>query len=173
MFELMKAFELASNEENKFLRFIYLKYIRYTLKKSFFKKFSIKDIYFDKDFLYQVCQFFECIHVNWNNAFLWINKDYTYVGVVNSKTYVIYVYYYQYKINISYINNSEYYIEITDLHASNTSRLYKSEEELNNSFIKEIILMGIYNICVAYIYDKKSKLYIHDNQYLKMIKEYF
>ena len=44
MFELMKAYETANHEKNKFLRFIYKKYIKYNLKSNFFKRFDIRFI---------------------------------------------------------------------------------------------------------------------------------
>ena len=168
MFELMKVFEIASNEENKYLRFIYQKYARYKLRHSFFKKFSIKNIHFNDLFLKEFCQFYNCI-----DSSIVFNEKYPYIGHINIDIELLYIYYYDYRIKFTHTGRGEYNIEIIDANKMNTIRLFKSETSLNNFFIKEIILMGIYNICVSYIYGKESDLYIDDKRYIKMLKEYF
>lgn len=166
MLELVKAYEIAKGEQNKFLRYVYIKYTKYKLKKSFFNKFDFK-LTANEDLLNEFIGMYKCIndHVN-------INKSYPYVEDINFSN-EIHISYCYFSIYLSYIH-SNFKINIVD-HGNNNSNLtiQLDENEFNKSSYKAILIIAIYNYCVSYIYGYKSKLYVHDKSHMYDLKNLY
>lgn len=172
MFELMKAIETAKNEPNRFLRFIYLKYVRYTLKHTFFKKFDVNTIKIDKNFLSMFKQFRDC-HISRDEVYgtshdPFVNEMHN----VNSNTFIV-VYHMGYLI-VLYPAMDEYEIQI--VYYNDTSKcndICRFSTPNPPLFLKEIIITAIYNYCVEYVYGSKSDLFKTDLSYEDKLKELF
>lgn len=167
MFELFRVYETATNEKNKLLRTMYTKYAKAKLKSIFFKKFNIhnESLEVNRDLLLEFFQLYQCICDK-----VVINDEYPHVYKIDSKKEILCIRYYNFEITIKMIND-EYNINI------DCKRDYSSEtifslsfhpdtKYLNMTFLREIILMTIYNYCVSYIYGKNSELYIDDRKYI-------
>lgn len=157
MFELMRAYETARNEKNKFLRFIYTKYTKYKLKKVFFNKFNILNMEINKELVFEFFQFFRCTYEEVMDN---MNEKYPYFCTVDIGRHIMYIQYYDYFINIK-VRNDRYDIEILNDYSDRGVTIHPNNEYINLSPIREIILISIYNYCVSYIYGLNSDLYMH------------
>lgn len=169
MFELFKAYETAKSEKNKFLRKVYIKYTRYRLKRSFFDKFDLSNIEFNKNLLQEFFQLYNCTKdfVNEN-----INVNYPFISVTNIDNGKFSVNYFSYNIFIT-LAYDEYNTDIigNDYGGRMITHLVFNDKSTNYAYVKKIILMAIYNYCVSYIYGYKSNLYKDDESYVNKIKD--
>ena len=174
MFELVKACELAKGEKHIFLRFIYTHYTKWALKHAFFEKFDIYTMRVDRKLINEFFQLYDCV-----NSYAMLdqrqNTLYPYISTVFTDKKVINIQYYNFKIKISMSTLiDEFTVAVTDLGYQNSNLSFHVNEELiNKSCMREIILMTIYNYCVAYIYGNKSSLYIDDRSFIKTIKDFY
>lgn len=161
MFELVRAYETARNEKNKFLRFIYTKYTKYKLKKVFFDKFfnvyGIVNADISKELLFEFFQFFQCTY---DEVIDNMNEKYPYISTIDIGRHILYIQYYDYFISVK-VRNERYDIEIVSDHNHNGITIHPDNKYINLSPIREIILISIYNYCVAYIYGLDSDLCMH------------
>lgn len=176
MFELFKIYETAIGEKNKFLRKIYVEYIRRKLKKIFFNKFDPSKVEISYAYLIEFFQFYNC------------TKNYVDFTKIRRNTYSIInfdvdkrkisIYYMDYIIKITVIQESRFVIDIVppsySIDHSNIRiiNLHFDDMMINKSVFKEIINTVIYNYCVSYIYGYKGKFIKNDN-YIRLIEEYF
>lgn len=157
MFELVKAYESARREPNAFLRYFYIIYTKYKLKKIFFDKFS-SSLEVNAHFFEEFKQFYQCTF----SSILFITSccernECAYIFMRHNKFVVRYK---GYAIKLNILDNF-YSIEIDRYNEALS--IQQNVEIFNMGWIKEIIIMGIYNYCVAYIYGRKSKLYKDEN----------
>lgn len=165
MFELVRAFETAKSEKNKFLRFICVNYTKHKLKSVFFKKFDINSIEITKEFLEEFFQIYNCIS---SEMFGYTNTKYPIVIGTTAEYKYIYISYYDFNIDIKVLNN-EFNVEIIDPETNGVTTIHPEMRYLNLSPLRPIILIAIYNYCVAYIYGKNSKLYKKNMDYLNYL----
>ena len=165
MFEILRAFETAKNEKNKFLRSFLIRYTRHKLKSSFFERFNVEDIPLTRELLSEFVQFCECTGIASSDS-----EPFPYYTDIEKVT--IHLSYNIYLLSIK-VKSNEYEIEVTATLKNASVTMSMDEEKLNLNFLKEIFLMAIYNYCVAYIYGKKSSLYKWEPKYIKPLDELF
>lgn len=176
MIELLKAYETANNEKNKFLRKIYIFYVRKRLKKLFFDKYDISRIKINYTYLCEFFQFYNCTKDSVNIES--INNRYPKLIDCDTENQKITICYMDYVLKFTVIQESRYALDIippyysNDYDNSNTINLYINDETLKRSFFAEIINMVIYNYCVGYIYGNKGH-YLFNNEYLYNLEKYF
>jgi hypothetical protein len=174
MFELLNAYEPAKNEKNKVLRYFYLKYVRYKLKKSFFipframiKNSTSDDKLLDNNLLLEFAHFFNCVE--------------QYVSIEDLKSSHINIYfatwshfrvnYYGY--NIEYTDRyPTYNIDVVNIHGKHIT-LHPEHKIFESSIWASIIIMAIYNYCVTYVYGKDSDLFINNDYYSEVINSMY
>jgi hypothetical protein len=164
MFEILRAYETAKNEKNKFLRKVLLYYTRRNLKKSFFQKFkdNIKTMELNKNLIVEFRQFYNCTDLTPYKGIPHI----FYISSYGS----IYIEYGEYTIRFSFLeNNCDIEIDVNTV-SDKTVVIHPEYNVFYESFWKEIILIGIYNYSVQYIYGEKTDLFIYDKSYLDIIK---
>lgn len=169
MFELLQAYETAKNEKNKFLRFFYVNHVKHKLKKDFFEKFAynINNFGTDKELIEEFYNFFDCtydgIHTRMNTS----KSPYiTYASGIFSKIHIRYGNQYEIKFKIF---EDSIDIELIDIQKSIIVSIHPDNKVFYDSLFSRIIIMAIYNYCVAYIYGKYSKLFINDDRYINQI----
>lgn len=168
MFELLQAYETANNEKNKVLRFFYLKHVRKTLKKTFFKPFkdSICNMTLDKALLDEFSQFYQCTN---HDVYTGLNKEEPNLHYLLEN--IFYIFYNEAYIRYKFMeNNCDIDIEFATGYTVST---HPENEVFYTSILATIILMAIYNYCVSYIYGKNNELYISDNSYIETIKSMY
>lgn len=167
MFELVKAYELAKNEEDKYLRFIYIKYTKWKLKHCFFKKFDIYNTRLDYSLFLEAIQIYNCISDECDI------DEFIYPIINRAKDNKILIIFHQYVIKIILLNKTYFQIDIEN---TDNDTMYSStinEDGINNHFFKQIFFMAIYNYCVLYVYGKNSKLYLDNKSYIKNIYDLY
>ena len=137
MFELLQAYETATNEKNKFLRKVYTKYVQHKLKKSFFEKFDIDNIELTDSLIEEFKQFFCCTPSTVKTG----NPKVFYISSYGS----FYIDYDIYHIRFSFLeDHCDIEIDInTD--KIKTIVIHPENELFYSSFWVIIILMAIYN----------------------------
>lgn len=164
MFELVTAYEIAKSEENPILRKLCIMYTKNKLKNVFFKKFDIHHISITDGFLNELYQLYDCI------GYRFINEEYPYIKRI-SENRSIFIKYYEYDILITVLRN-QYNIDISKDN-THTITIHPDKKYFDVFFIKEILLMVIYNYCVSYIYGENSDLYIDDDSYRNSLRDLF
>lgn len=168
MFEILQAYETANNENNKLLRFFYLRHVRRKLKSSFFEKFndniSYKYITLNKELLTEFNQFFNCTNTQ---VFYDKNQPEPFVmGVVDGN---MFIYYHHYRIKYTFLENT-CDIEIYNSDSGKVVLIHPDIDREFDHYFGEIILIAIYNYCVTYIYGNRNRdLYMYDYKWLEII----
>ena len=168
MFELVRAYEVAKNEENKLLRYFYLRYTKRKLKRIFFDKFNIETITLNRDLIREFLQVYSSIEQDRvTRIHSRVNNTYPHIFSANIQTESIEMRYYGFGIRIQIIGINDFNVSIlfTPTNLSDFT-IYPDTRYLNISVFKPIILMAIYNYCVSYIYGYESDLYIDNHQYI-------
>lgn len=163
MFELFTAYEMAKNEKNSISKFIYIKMLKFSLKKNFFRKYRalvLQHIPVDLNSIDEFIQFHACTsnEIDINTTYTYINnvKDNgTFiVNVPGDNTYTIQIICYEdksIKIDLTYKGK-----DINDSY----SACYDINSDYAIKVVSDILLPAMYNYCVSYIYGSKSDLYI-------------
>ena len=171
MFELLQAYETATHEKNKVFRFVYTKYVRHKLKTAFFKKFrnSIYNIKLDKNLIEEFRQFYMCTHHNIRTPKVVYVNSIPFVDMFSVFS-TIHIKYDIYHMKYKFLDDS-CDIKIENRYAVDVELSVHPENEIfYEGFYAEILIIAIYNYCVAYIYGTKSKLYISDSTYINKIR---
>ena len=176
MFELVRAYEIARSEKNKFLRYFYLKYTKKKLKTYFFNKFDIENMTLNKDLLDEFFHVYQLIDLREQGEIdlLQVNREYPHIDLVDPNSQYMNLMYYGFDIVIKKIDDDDFIVSILRTPKdANTITLHPNTEVLNLMIFRPIILMTIYNYCVAYIYGSNSNLYIDDKRYIQRLYDFY
>lgn len=170
MFELLQLYETAKHEKNKVLRFFYLNHVRRSLKNKYFNKFKFNIlsnmISLDENLLAEFAQFYGCMN------YIKRGGD-PYMISISESADLIYVRYQQYLLKYKLLENT-CDIDIGNSDLNKSILIHPADKEtFYSGLFAVIILMAIYNYCVAYIYGENSKLYINHKSWAGKIESMF
>lgn len=159
MFELFRAYELAKNEKNKYIRFFCINYTKYKLKRVFFSKYKKLIINghmrLSVDLLNEFNQFYECTY---NHTAIRLCHPHIYKLTNNN---VLQVFFYNKLIGVRV--NTDHSIVGTISSKDDVHEVFDLEDNSVNHYtylVSDMVTRAMYNYCVSYIYGSRSSLYL-------------